>query len=53
MEDAPDGDRTPIRVPASISIALVLTVTITLIYGIVPGVVAHFTDSVSLVTLGR
>jgi len=31
----------------------VLTVTITLIYGIVPGVVAHFTDSVSLLTLGR
>ena len=53
MEDAPDGDTTPIRVPASLSIALVLTVTITLIYGIVPGVVAHFTDSVSLLTLGR
>ncbi len=53
MEDPPDGDRTPIRVPASISIALVLTVTVTMIYGVVPGVVAHFTDSVSLVTLGR
>ena len=53
MEDAPDGDRTPIRVPVSISIALVLTVSVTLIYGIVPGVVAHFTDTVSLVTLGR
>ncbi|HEY5156056.1 MAG TPA: NADH-quinone oxidoreductase subunit N [Acidimicrobiales bacterium] len=53
MEDAPDGDRTPIRVPASLTIALVLTVTVTLVYGVIPGVVAHFTDSVSLVTLGR
>ena len=53
MEEAPDGDRTPIRVPASLSIALVLTVTVTLVYGIVPGVVAHFTDTVNLVTLGR
>jgi NADH-quinone oxidoreductase subunit N len=53
MEDVPDGDVTPIRVPVSLSIALVLTVTITMVYGIVPGVVAHFTDSVSLLTLGR
>jgi NADH-quinone oxidoreductase subunit N len=53
MQDAPDGDVTPIRVPASLSIALVLTVAITLVYGVVPGVVAHFTDTVSLVTLGR
>jgi NADH-quinone oxidoreductase subunit N len=53
MEDAPDGDVTPIRVPVSLTIALVLTVAITMIYGIVPGVVAHFTDSVNLLTLGR
>ncbi|MEI7593873.1 MAG: NADH-quinone oxidoreductase subunit N [Actinomycetes bacterium] len=53
MEEPVDGDRTPIRVPASLSIALVLTVAVTLIYGIVPGVVAHFTSSVNLVTLGH
>jgi NADH-quinone oxidoreductase subunit N len=53
MEPAPDGDLTPIRVPPSLTIALVLTVAVTLIYGVVPGVVAHFTDSISLVTLGR
>jgi len=53
MEEAPDGDRTPIRIPASLQIALVLTVGVTLIYGVFPGLVAHFTDTVSLLSLGR
>jgi NADH-quinone oxidoreductase subunit N len=49
----PDGDKTPIEVPASLQIALVLTVGITLIYGVFPQVVGHFTDSVNLLALGR
>jgi len=53
MEESPDGDETPIRIPASLQIALVLTVGITLIYGVFPGLVSHFTDSVSLLSLGR
>ena len=52
MEETPDGDRTPIRIPASLQIALVLTVGVTLIYGVFPGLVSHFTDTVSLLSLG-
>ncbi len=52
MEDAVDGDITPIRVPVSLTIALVLTVAVTLVYGVFPGAVTHFTDTVHL-ALGR
>ncbi len=48
MEQPVDGDRTPIRVPASITISLVITVAITVVYGIFPAAVTHFTDTVSL-----
>ena len=49
----PRRRRTPIRIPASLQIALVLTVGVTLIYGVFPGLVSHFTDTVSLLSLGR
>jgi len=52
FEEAPDGDTTPIRVPASLTAALVITVGVTLVFGIVPGVVTHFTDPISLLALG-
>ena len=52
MEQPVDGDRTPIRVPASITISLVITVAITVVYGIFPAAVTHFTDTVSF-ALGR
>jgi NADH-quinone oxidoreductase subunit N len=52
MEEAIDGDTTPIRVPVSLTIALVLTVGITLVYGVFPAAVTHFTDTVHL-ALGR
>lgn len=52
MEDAPDGDTTPIRVPASLTAALVLTVGVTLVFGILPGVVTHFTDPINLLAFG-
>jgi len=53
FEEAPDGDTTPIRVPASLTAALVITVGVTLVFGIVPGVVTHFTDPISLLALGN
>ena len=37
IEAAPDGDVTPIRVPASLAAALVITVVVTLVLGVVPG----------------
>lgn len=53
MNDAPDGDRTPIRIPASIVAALVITMAITLVWGILPGSLTHFTDQVTLFSLLR
>ncbi|HVN50973.1 MAG TPA: NADH-quinone oxidoreductase subunit N, partial [Acidimicrobiales bacterium] len=48
MEEAPDDDRSPIRVPVSLTIALTLTVALTLVYGVFPSAVTHFTDTVHL-----
>lgn len=53
FDDAPDGDTSPIRIPASLMAALVLTVGVTLVFGIVPGVVTHFTDPISLLAFGN
>jgi NADH-quinone oxidoreductase subunit N len=52
FEPAIDGDVTPIRVPVSLTVALVLTVGVTLIWGVFPAAVTHFTDTVSF-ALGR
>jgi len=52
FEDAIDGDLAPIRVPVSLTIALVLTVGVTLVWGFFPGTITHFTDTVHL-ALGR
>ena len=53
MNDVPDGDRTPIRVPASLTFALIITVGLTIVWGVVPGVLTHFTDHVTLFSLLR
>ena len=53
MDEAPDGDRTPIKVPASLSFALVITVAVTLVWGVFPGALTHFTDQVNLFSLLR
>ncbi len=42
MEDVPDGDMTPIRPPAPIVAALVLTTIGTVVLGILPNLVARF-----------
>jgi NADH-quinone oxidoreductase subunit N len=44
MKPVPDGDTTPIRVPGSLKLALVLTAATTLVLGILPGVAMHFGD---------
>ena len=51
VEDAPDGDLTPVRVPPSLVAALGLTVVGTLAFGAFPGLVTHFTE-VSLIAGG-
>ncbi len=44
VEDAPDGDVTPIRPPAPIVAALGITAVGTLVLGVFPGLVARFGD---------
>jgi NADH-quinone oxidoreductase subunit N len=41
-EDAPDGDTTPIRVPASLMSALAITVALTIAFGVYPPLVSEF-----------
>ncbi len=52
MDEAPDGDRTPIKVPASLAAAVVLTAVLTIVIGVFPAVFTRFTDSVTLLGLG-
>jgi NADH-quinone oxidoreductase subunit N len=49
MSPVPDGDRTPIRVPAPLTTALAITATVVVAIGIYPQAFAHFGDLASLV----
>ena len=53
MRPVPDEDRTPIRVPAPVTAALALTVTMTVVTGIFPNLFAHLGDLANLTALGR
>ncbi|MCX6537185.1 MAG: proton-conducting transporter membrane subunit, partial [Actinobacteria bacterium] len=44
MRPVPDGDSTPIKTPGSLVIALAMTSTATLIFGVLPGIGLHFAD---------
>ena len=44
MDDAPDGDVTPIGTPAPIAAALVITAFGTIVLGVLPDLVARFGD---------
>ena len=44
VEDAPDGDLTPVKVPVSLVSALGLTAAVTLLFGVFPGIVGHVAD---------
>jgi NADH-quinone oxidoreductase subunit N len=48
MEDAPDGDLTPVKVPVSLGTVLVVTAVATVAIGIYPGLVTRFSDSTCL-----
>ena len=42
MKPVPDGDMTPIKVPPSLSAAIALCATLTIVMGVLPGLVARF-----------
>ena len=48
MRPVPDDDRTPVRVPTPIQIALGLTAATTVVIGIVPNLFAHVGNLASL-----
>ncbi len=54
MDDAPDGDQSPVPVPFSLSAAVVLSVVATLVVGVVPGLVADLAEGATfLIASGR
>jgi NADH-quinone oxidoreductase subunit N len=42
MKPAPEGDTSPIKVPGSLQAALALCASLTLLFGVLPGIVAKF-----------
>ena len=48
MRPVPDDDRTPVRVPTPIQVALALTAVTTVVIGILPNLFAHVGDLASL-----
>jgi NADH-quinone oxidoreductase subunit N len=48
MRPVPDEDRTPVRVPTPIQVALALTAVTTVVIGIVPNLFAHLGDLANL-----
>ena len=51
-EEAPDGDTTPVKVPASLASALAITVAVTLVFGVLPGIVGDLTEVSLLAGIG-
>jgi len=51
-DEVPDGDTTRIRVPASLAGAVVITVFVTLLFGVLPQTVGHFTEGSRLLAIG-
>ncbi len=52
VEEVPDGDMTPVRVPVSLAAALGLTAVATLAFGVGPGLIGHFTEVSLLAGIG-
>jgi NADH-quinone oxidoreductase subunit N len=52
MEPPPLGDVTPIRVPVSLTAAMVITAIITIALGVYPAAVTRMTENVTLLGLG-
>ncbi|MGI8754382.1 MAG: NADH-quinone oxidoreductase subunit N [Acidimicrobiales bacterium] len=53
MDDVPDGDTMPVRLPVSLAAAVGLTVVATLVVGILPGIVSHVADGAVTLGLGH
>ncbi len=43
-DDAPDGDLTPVRVPPALVSAIVITAVVTVVFGVLPQAIGHFTN---------
>lgn len=52
MEEPPDGDRAPVRVPVSLTAALGICSVITLLFGVAPHLVTRLTENVTLLGIG-
>ncbi len=44
FDDAPDGDVTPVPVPASLNAAVVLSLVVTFVLGVLPGLITNVTE---------
>jgi NADH-quinone oxidoreductase subunit N len=44
MKPVPDGDITPIRTPAALQAALVITCAVTVVLGVLPGLIGRYGD---------
>ena len=52
MEPAPDGDVTPIRIPAPLLLTVGAASVLVVLLGVFPSLVLHFTDLTSFAALG-
>jgi len=52
MEPAPDGDVTPIRIPAPLLLTVGAATVLVVLLGVFPSLVLHFTDLTSFAALG-
>jgi NADH-quinone oxidoreductase subunit N len=52
-DEVPGGDTTRIRLPASLAGALAITVAVTVVFGILPQAVGHFTEGSTLLAVVR
>ena len=54
MDDVPDGDVTPIKVPAPLGAVVVIAVLATIVVGVFPGLVSDLADGATFaLSLGR
>jgi NADH-quinone oxidoreductase subunit N len=52
VDEAPDGDVSPIKVPLSLGAALAITAVVTVVVGILPQIVTRVTGAETFLTLG-
>ncbi len=50
MDDAPDGDRTPVKVPSALTAAVAIAVVATVVVGFFPQIAANLGDVASNLT---